>query len=82
MPVTSIPTATEQPVTTPAQQPDPAPTAQKQSGKYVASKSGTKYHLATCPGARTISEANRVWFETKGEAEAAGYAAAANCKGI
>lgn len=59
-----------------------APSAPKQAGRYVASKSGTKYHLITCPSARTIAEGNRVWFETKEEAEAAGYAPAANCKGI
>jgi len=55
---------------------------EKGTGKYVASKGGTKYHLTTCPGARTISEANRVWFETREEAETAGYSPAANCKGI
>lgn len=51
-------------------------------GKYVASRNSSKYHLAECPGARTISEANKVWFSTKEAAEAAGYAPAANCPGI
>ena len=51
-------------------------------GKYAASKSGTKYHLATCPGAKSISAANKVWFDTKEAAEAAGYAPASNCPGI
>lgn len=53
-----------------------------QDGRYVASRSGTKYHLPTCSGAKTISEVNKVWFASKEEAEAAGYAPAANCKGI
>jgi hypothetical protein len=49
---------------------------------YVASKNGTKYHLPWCPGAQAIKEENKLWFDTKEEAEAAGYAPAANCKGI
>lgn len=49
---------------------------------YVASKSGTKYHLPWCAGAQQIKEANKVYFETRTEAEAAGYTPAANCKGI
>ena len=46
---------------------------------YVASKSGTKYHLLTCPGAKSIKEENKVYFATVLEAEAAGYKPAANC---
>lgn len=49
-------------------------------GKYVASKTGTKYHLPTCGGAKQIKEENKVWFTTKEEAEGAGYTPAANCK--
>ncbi|MBI5133781.1 MAG: hypothetical protein HZA81_00095 [Candidatus Taylorbacteria bacterium] len=52
------------------------------AGKYVGSISGAKYHLPACPGAQRIAEANKVWFSTREEAEAAGYAPAANCKGI
>ncbi|MBY0110427.1 hypothetical protein K2Y00_00245 [Patescibacteria group bacterium] len=51
-------------------------------GVYVGSVNGTKYHLPSCPGARTISEGNKIWFASKAEAEAAGYTPAANCKGI
>ncbi|MBI2120186.1 MAG: hypothetical protein HYT94_01015 [Parcubacteria group bacterium] len=57
-----------------------APT--KTSGKYVASKNGTKYHLSTCSSAKSISQKNKVWFDTKEEAEGAGYTPAANCKGM
>ena len=53
-----------------------------QTARYVASKNGTKYHLPTCSGAKTIGETNKVWFASKEAAEAAGYAPAANCKGI
>ncbi|MEK9160667.1 MAG: hypothetical protein AAB440_01345 [Patescibacteria group bacterium] len=51
-------------------------------GVYVGSVNGTKYHLPSCPGARTISEGNKIWFSTKTEAEGAGYTPAANCEGI
>jgi hypothetical protein len=51
-------------------------------GLYVGSKSGTKYHLPTCSGAQRISEANKVWFASKAEAEKAGYTPALNCPGI
>jgi hypothetical protein len=54
----------------------------KIEGGYVASKSGTKYHLPWCSGAQRIKEENKVWFSTKESAEAAGYAPAANCPGI
>lgn len=50
--------------------------------QYVASKNGTKYHLLWCPGAKQIKEENKVYFESKDEAERAGYTPAANCKGI
>jgi len=49
---------------------------------YVGSKNSDKYHLPWCSGAKQIAEANKVFFNTKAEAEAAGYTPAANCKGI
>lgn len=51
-------------------------------GGYVASKNGTKYYLPWCGGAQKISEKNKITFSSKEEAEKAGYAPAANCKGI
>ena len=51
-------------------------------GAYVASKSGTKYHLPWCGSAKQIKEENKIWFATKEEAEKAGYTPSANCKGI
>lgn len=50
--------------------------------KFVASKSGTKYHLLTCPGAKTIKDTNKIYFTTVQEAESAGYAKASNCPGL
>ena len=49
-------------------------------GEVVASKSGSKYHLPTCPGAKQIKPDNIISFESIAAAEAAGYSAAANCK--
>jgi hypothetical protein len=45
----------------------------------VASKSGSKYHLPTCPGADQIKASNKIIFESIIDAEAAGYTPAANC---
>jgi hypothetical protein len=47
--------------------------------KFVASKSGTKYHKLTCPGAKQIKETNKIFFATENDAESAGYSKAANC---
>ena len=51
-------------------------------GKYVASKNSDKYHAPWCSGAQRIKEENKIWFNTKEEAEQAGYTPASNCKGI
>jgi hypothetical protein len=60
----------------------PKPAIVKTTGTYVASKNGTKYYLPTCASSKRISEQNKIWFDTKSEAENAGYSPAANCKGI
>lgn len=52
------------------------------SGTVVASKSGTKYHLPDCPGAKQIKPANLISFESEAEAKAAGYSKASNCPGL
>ncbi|MBU1179262.1 hypothetical protein KKB69_02945 [Patescibacteria group bacterium] len=49
---------------------------------FVASKGGTKYHYPWCSGALRIKEENKIWFNTKEEAEAVGYTPASNCKGL
>lgn len=51
-------------------------------GAYVASKNSDKYHLPWCSGAQRIKEANKIWFASKEEAEAAGYLPAGNCPGL
>lgn len=52
------------------------------SAKLVVSRSGTKYHLLNCPGASQIKEENKVYFDSKEQAAAAGYSPAANCPGL
>lgn len=51
-------------------------------GKVVGSKNSDKYHLPDCPGAKQISEQNKVWFDSIEAAEKAGYKPAANCPGL
>lgn len=48
----------------------------------VASKSGKKYHLPDCPGAKQIKPANLIRFESIDLARAAGYTPASNCPGL
>lgn len=52
------------------------------TGAFVASISGTKYHLPHCSGARNIKEENKIWFDSREDAERAGYEPAANCPGL
>lgn len=42
-------------------------------GKYVGSKNSNKYHLPDSSAAKRIKEENKVWFQSKEEAEAEGY---------
>ena len=52
------------------------------SGVFLASISGAKYYLPDCSGVARIKEENRIWFDTREDAEKAGYEPAANCPGI
>ena len=52
------------------------------TAQYVGSKNGTKYHALWCPGASQIKDENKVFFNSKEEAVASGYAPATNCKGL
>ena len=47
---------------------------------FVASTRGTSYYYAWCTGAKTIAEKNRVWFESRQAAEAAGFKPSKSCK--
>lgn len=48
----------------------------------VASTRGSKYHYPWCPGAISMSEANKIEFEDIEEAREAGYTPASNCEGL
>ena len=50
--------------------------------QIVASKNGSVYHYTWCPGAKRIKEENKIYFNSKEEAEAAGYRPAKNCEGL
>ena len=56
--------------------------ASASQGRVVGSKNSDKYHLPDCPGAKQISEQNKIWFASIAEAEKAGYKPAANCPGL
>ena len=49
-------------------------------GAYTASTKSDKFHLSSCSSAAHISEDNRVWFQTRDEAIAAGYSPCGKCK--
>lgn len=49
------------------------------SGNYVASKRGKNYYAVSCTGAKTLSEANKIYFATTTEAEKAGYKKSTSC---
>jgi hypothetical protein len=55
-------------------------TGNSAASSVVASKSGSKYHYPSCPGAKQIKEANKITFPSAQAAEGAGYTLAANCK--
>lgn len=38
-------------------------------GKYIASKTGSSYHIPKCDWAKKIKESNRVWFDDEKEAK-------------
>jgi competence protein ComEC len=45
----------------------------------IGNKNSKIYHLLGCPGYKTVSDKNRVAFQSAEEAEAAGYKRAGNC---
>ena len=60
-----------------------ADSATKNSGDaldYVGNKSSGVFHYASCSGAETMNEKNRVEFSTRQEAIKAGYTPCSSCK--
>jgi len=50
------------------------------SKAIVASKRGSKYYFIWCSGAKSLSEANKIYFDTEESARAAGYEISTTCK--
>ncbi len=50
------------------------------TGQIVASKNGTRYYYSHCTGINRIKEENKVYFQSKEEAEARGLTLASACK--
>ena len=48
-------------------------------GNFLASINGKAYYPKDCSAANRIKEENRIWFDTKEEAELQGYQPAQNC---
>ena len=44
-------------------------------GKYIASRTGTKFHAPKCDWAKKIKKENTVWFNNKEDARKSGYKA-------
>ena len=47
---------------------------------FFASSRGSKYYSTSCSAGKNIKEANRIYFTTGEEAEAAGYALSSACQ--
>jgi endonuclease YncB( thermonuclease family) len=47
--------------------------------KFIGNRSSRRFHLASCPFAKSIASANRIVFPTKWDAFWAGYAPAKKC---
>ncbi len=58
------------------------PSQNAMAGAVVASKNGAKYHYPWCAGAKQISPANLITFDSIEKARAAGLTPASNCKGL
>jgi hypothetical protein len=55
-------------------------TAQSSEKNFFASSRGSKYYSITCSAGKTIKQENRVYFDTREEAERAGYTLSSSCK--
>jgi hypothetical protein len=53
-----------------------------QTGKIIASKNGKRYYYESCSGVNRIKPENRIYFDTKEQAEAKGLTIASGCKAL
>ncbi len=54
--------------------------ADTNSGKFFASSRGSKYYGENCKAGQSIKKENRVYFNTREEAENAGYELSSSCR--
>ncbi len=52
----------------------------KAPGAFFASSKGSKYYSLGCSAGKTIKLENRVYFDTREQAESAGYELSASCR--
>jgi Metal binding domain of Ada len=50
------------------------------TGAFFASSKGSKYYSLGCSAGKTIKQENRVYFNTREEAENAGYSLSTSCQ--
>jgi uncharacterized protein YpmB len=55
---------------------------ESQAGKIIASKNGKRYYYESCNGVNRIKPENRIYFDTKEQAEAKGLTLASGCKAL
>ncbi len=48
--------------------------------KFFASNRGKKYYPVGCSAGASLKEENKIWFNTREEAEAAGYELSSSCR--
>ena len=48
----------------------------------VAPRDGNAYYFPWCAGADRVRDANKIWFQSAGAAEAAGYSPGKGCAGL
>ena len=58
------------------------PKTESAQNLFVASRNGQVYHFPWCAGAQRIKEENKIFFNSREEAEKAGLRPAANCEGL
>jgi len=58
------------------------PNSEGSNSKIVASKNGKRYYYNNCTGVNRIKPENRIYFDTKEQAEARGLTLASGCKNL
>lgn len=56
--------------------------SENSNSKIVASKNGKRYYYSNCGGVNRIKPENRIYFDTKEQAESKGLTLAAGCKNL